>query len=115
MLLTPAEFYTISDAKNEIEKHKNELLIKSKVDEEVFNYLVDSIFKKIYVVEVKTIEPYRDRSIEIMREIDIDDSPFIALALHLNCPVWSNDKHFKEQNVVKVYTTKEMIELLYED
>lgn len=57
MLLTPAEFYTISDAKNEIEKHKNELLIKSKVDEEVFNYLLDSIFKKIYVVEVKTIEP----------------------------------------------------------
>jgi predicted nucleic acid-binding protein len=55
---------------------------------------------------------FKDEAIEIMREIDINDSPFIALAMLLNCPIWSNDAHFKRQNVIKSYTTKELIDIL---
>ena len=45
-------------------------------------------------------------------EIDIDDAPFLALAMSLNCPIWSNDGHFKKQHVVKAYTTRELMNLL---
>jgi predicted nucleic acid-binding protein len=34
------------------------------------------------------------------------------LDLQLNCPVWSNDKHFKQQNIAEVYTTEKISELL---
>ncbi len=44
----------------------------------------------------------------ILREIDITDSPFLALALTLDCSIWSNDGHFKHQDQVGVYTTKEL-------
>ena len=37
------------------------------------------------------------------------DVPFIALALELNIPIWSNDAHFKKQSEVKVFTTKELV------
>ncbi len=47
-----------------------------------------------------------------MREIDIDDSLFLALAMSLNCPIWSNDKHFKRQSFVKAFTTQELISSL---
>ena|SRR3989344_280584 len=40
------------------------------------------------------------------------DVPFLALALELNIPVWSNDEHFKEQGSVKVFTTTELKEFL---
>ena len=43
---------------------------------------------------------------------DKDDVDFIALALKLNLPIWSNDKDLKKQTLAKVYTTKEVISLL---
>ena len=41
-------------------------------------------------------------------KIDPDDVHLLALALKLNCPIWSNDKDF-EGSGVKVYSTLEMI------
>lgn len=41
-------------------------------------------------------------------------SPFMALALYLGYPIWSNDDHFKQQNIVKTYTTEELMKLLRE-
>jgi len=40
------------------------------------------------------------------------DVPFLAIALELQIPLWSNDAHFKSQSVVRVYTTKELAQLL---
>ena len=40
---------------------------------------------------------------------DLKDAPYIALALKLNCPIWSQDKALKKQSVVKIYSTEELI------
>ena len=40
------------------------------------------------------------------------DIPFLALALELDIPLWSNDPHFKQQSLVKVFTTEELIKVL---
>ncbi len=112
ILLSPLGMHTVEFSKMEIEKHKEELLLKSKLDEASFDYLKDIIFQKIDFATVDDIIPFRDKAIEIMREIDIDDSLFLALAMSLNCPIWSNDGHFKRQSSVKVFTTRELISLL---
>jgi len=39
---------------------------------------------------------------------DEKDSPYIALALKLKIPIWSNDKQLKQQNKVKIYSTQEI-------
>jgi len=39
---------------------------------------------------------------------DEKDVPYIALALKLNVPIWSNDKKLKEQHKIKVYSTSEL-------
>lgn len=112
ILLSPFEMHTIEFSKIEIETHKEELLSKSKLDEKSFDYLRDFIFRKIDFAAIDDIAPFRDKAIEIMREIDIDDSLFLALAMSLNCPIWSNDKHFKRQSFVKAFTTRELISSL---
>ncbi len=43
-----------------------------------------------------------------MSKIDKNDVVFIAAALALNCPIWSDDKHFKKQKEIKIFTTKEI-------
>jgi predicted nucleic acid-binding protein len=45
---------------------------------------------------------------------DPDDIDFTALALKLDCPLWSNDKELKQQTVVKVFSTSELISFLPE-
>ena len=41
-----------------------------------------------------------------------EDAPYLALALHLHLPLWSNDSALKEQPLVPVYTTQELLDLL---
>ena len=41
-----------------------------------------------------------------------EDAPYLALALHLRIPVWSNDAALKEQSAVAVYSTQKLLELL---
>lgn len=41
-----------------------------------------------------------------------EDSPYLALATILNCPVWTNDKDFTRQGKIRVVATKEVIEEL---
>lgn len=41
---------------------------------------------------------------------DKDDVMYFALALKLNCSIWSNDKELKKQNIIKIYSTDELIE-----
>jgi predicted nucleic acid-binding protein len=58
---------------------------------------------------------YRQRlneAFEIMKDIDEKDAPILALAMQLNCPVWSNDKHFQKQKAARVYTTADILGLL---
>ena len=49
---------------------------------------------------------------DIMKDIDITDSVFIAAALSLKCPIWSNDKHFRMQNKVTNYKTIDILKLI---
>ena len=44
---------------------------------------------------------------------DLDDAPYIALALKLNCPIWTNDSDFKNQKRIRVLSTEEIIEILF--
>lgn len=37
-----------------------------------------------------------------------EDAPYLALALHFNIPLWSNDLGMKRQQRVRVYTTQEL-------
>ena len=43
---------------------------------------------------------------------DRDDAAFLALASELGIPIWSNDRHFKQQTSAKVFTTEELVEFL---
>jgi predicted nucleic acid-binding protein len=112
LLLSPFDMYTLACAHDEIQKHKEELIHKSKLNNEQFDYLIQLLFSKMNFVPAEDIEPFKDSAITIMRDIDPDDSPFLALAMMLNAPIWSNDSHFKRQKAAPVFTTKEILPLL---
>lgn len=102
--------YTIDFGVKEVQKYKALIKKKAKINEQGFNFLMNGILAKIAVVSEKDVSKASvKRALKIMEEIDENDVPFIALAIDLgNKAVWSDDKHFKKQKEVKVYTTKEL-------
>jgi predicted nucleic acid-binding protein len=49
-----------------------------------------------------------------MNSIDPNDAEFLALALKLKVPIWSEDKHYKCQQLVSVFTSKYITHFSYQ-
>jgi predicted nucleic acid-binding protein len=76
------------------------------------DYALKFILESVRVIPSELYSHKMKNACEVMKSIDEKDTPFLALALQLNCSVWSNDKHFKQQSIAGAYTTEEVIELL---
>jgi len=92
--------------------HKEEIIKKGKFDEKGFNIILLRLLKYVRIIPTEVVAKFNEIANEIIGKIDPDDKLFIATALAFNCPIWSDDKHFKKQDRVKVFTTKEIVKLL---
>ena len=85
----------------------------AKISEEEFNEILSELendlapFKedeyKEFLLEANKISPHGEQT---------KDDPYFALALALNCAIWSDEAAFKQQSKVKVFTTGELFKLL---
>jgi len=94
----------------EIETHSEELLQKTQRTPKEFFEVLEILKRMITFVPLEKLVPYLEQAEEISP--DKYDLAYFALALKLNCAIWSNDKEMKEkQNKIKVYSTHELIQL----
>jgi len=93
----------------ELFEHEKEICEKAGISEEIFIKILNRVILKNLVKFVPENE-YME-FLEKAKNISPDpkDIDVFALALKLNCPIWSNDKRLKKQNVIKVYSTEELI------
>lgn len=94
----------------ELKKHKERICRKSGLSKKEFEEALNGI--KIFV-RVIAIDEYKDFIKEATRiSPDPDDTEFFALALKLDCPIWSEDRLLKQQPRVKILSTGELMKLL---
>lgn len=94
----------------EIEKYKELICSKLNINDEKFERIKTIISK---LIEFEEISPQQiNRAKQLIP--DEKDAPYLALALKHSIPLWSNDKHFKEQNKIAVYNTEELNKILSE-
>src|SRR3989338_6168107 len=103
-LFTPEYIFT------ELEKHKEEILEKTERTAEEFFRLVETLKRRIVIVPLEELTPYVEEAEKLTP--DPDDMAYFALALKLNCAIWSNDKKLKEQKTIKVYHTHELNKII---
>ena len=98
----------------EMEKHKGELPKKSEMSAEDFNLLLNLLLRTVMIVPTEVLFQYRKEAYEIIKDIDPDDTIFIACALaYPDSVIWSDDKKLKQQTHVRIINTAEMYEILY--
>lgn len=92
---------------DEIEKHKHELARKTRRGQSELEELLILMRRRITIVpkeEFAHCMGYAERV-----SPDPYDTVYLALAMRLEIPIWSNDKRLKEQDAVRVYSTKELL------
>ena len=108
------ELFAPEFAIEEINKYKKEIMHKTKISEKEFIEI-----KKELAIRVKfiSIEEYTDflkialKIINTEKEL-LNDIDFIALALKLKVPLWTNDKLIKKVKDINILNTKELIEIM---
>ncbi|MEK6938781.1 MAG: PIN domain-containing protein [Nanoarchaeota archaeon] len=93
----------------EIEQNKEEIIRKSRCDEEEIETLLRLIRQRINVVPEEEFVSLINLAVKNCP--DPKDIVYFSLSLYLKCPLWSNEKKLKEQNEVTVYATHELIKM----
>jgi predicted nucleic acid-binding protein len=92
---------------SELAEHKEDI---SKKTGQPYDKIIERL--EDYVIYAES-EEYEEMMIQAGRVLkDAEDAPYLALALKLRVPIWSNDRHLKEQEKIPVFSTKELVELL---
>lgn len=94
----------------EIREHLNEIIGKTKLSQDELEAVLNFLEEQIEVIPFEEFADKHDEAKNISP--DPDNVPYLALALKLNCPIWSNDKELKKQNAIRVHTTQEIIQTL---
>lgn len=80
------------------------------------NVLLQDTLSTLYHLPLHVHAPnfYKETYLEAwdkLHKIDADDVPLLALALKLNCPIWTNNiKHFKGAGV-QLYNTADLLKM----
>ena len=106
-------FYTPDHLLIEVDKYRSMIMRKGKLSESAFEILFGMMQERIDVIPEEEIRTHLAKAREIISHIDPDDVPFIALALCIKTDgIWTEDRHFFEQNKIQIYTTKDMIQIM---
>ncbi len=104
------EFYYPEISLQEIENYKNLILEKSGMNNVEFEDLFNILMRYINLIMFRKFSEQLESAKRIIQHVDPDDVVFIALALSFeNDGVWSDDKHFKMQEEIEIYTTEEVV------
>lgn len=103
------ELFIPEQVKEELLKKQSDVLKYAKINSEEFNKKFSEL-EGLFNIEPKDSFKEFELGAKTLSPHD-KDIPIFALALKLNCPIWSNEPGFKEQSEIKVFSTKDMIEL----
>lgn len=87
------DFYAPTYITDELNEHHQKLLKLAGLTEHELNVLIRAIMKKIDLIDLVTIPPNTWLKAKKMAEnVDEFDTPFIALCMELEAPLWTGDK-----------------------
>lgn len=110
------DFYTPTYLLDELENHKLKLLKISGFSENELEFMKRNIFKKIELIDLEYISDSTwIKAIELTKNVDEYDAPFVALALELESAIWTGDKKLakglKNKGIDWVLTTDIIAEI----
>ncbi|MBX2913921.1 MAG: PIN domain-containing protein [Cyclobacteriaceae bacterium] len=87
------EFYAPAVILDELNINHQKLLRLSRLSENELHFLTSTILKKIDMIDLEVVQQQTwEKALELTKNVDQYDAPFIALSLELGSPLWTGDK-----------------------
>jgi predicted nucleic acid-binding protein len=101
----------------EIQNHLPKLIKLTNLDPHAVQELIDILNGKIHFILDELIPKECIKlADELTYDVDYDDIMFVALAIHLNCKLWTGDKALSNSLRLKGFnefvTTQELLEMI---
>lgn len=100
LLFNPAldfSFFAPGFILDELKMHHQKLCSISTLSQDDVEFLKRSILSKIDLIDLEGIKPNSwEKAITLVKAIDEFDAPFVALAIEMNCFLWTGDKKLKK-------------------
>lgn len=107
-------WYSTALLKKEIEAHKEKICALSGFSQEQFELVFHQITKRIiFVDEVLLSNEEIARAYSMVKDIDENDTLFVALSNKLNAPLWTGDKKLSRGLINKGFTKILTTEAVY--
>ena len=100
-------FYAPEYLFEEFLKYKDEVIKKTHRSEDDFGDILTFLKSVITLIPNDKTGLFIDSAKQLSP--DENDIDYFAVALKLNCSIWSNDKKLKEQTRLKVYSTDDLL------
>ena len=110
LFLRGLELYSSKQLLEELNEHKPRILKLSLLSSDEIEELLKLIEERITFVPEESFESFLEQANSSIS--DKEDTSYLALALSKSIPIWSNDMHFKQQSLIEVFNTKELVEKL---
>ena len=109
-------FFGCDFLKEELSEHHEKLLKISKLTDSELQFSKEQIFSKIKFIDTRLLPLVILLQAEtLVEQIDPDDTEHVALALFLECKLWSGDKKLRQglldKNQTLILNTDEMLDL----
>ena len=92
----------------ELKKNKQDILNYSGFNTKQFEKRLSELLTFIRIIPKESFKQFESEAEQLIHDKDVS---FFALALKLQCPIWSNEPRFKKQSKVEILSNRDMIEL----
>lgn len=110
LFTTNNEFFAPEELLGEIGKYKGYIIKKGNLNEEKFEELYLKLVTTVKFLSTDTYKEHFSKALEVMKDIDRKDAPFLAIGLAINADgIWTGDPHLRQQNLVRVFSIKDLM------
>lgn len=93
----------------ELKKNKQDVLKYSGFTPKQFDEKLSKLIAFVKIIPKDSFKEFKSEAKQLAPHDK--DIPIFALALKLDCAIWSNEPAFKEQSKINVLSTRDMIEI----
>ncbi len=97
---------------DELNKNIPDLIKHTKLSSSKVESIIRELKENISIIPPSEYRTFESKAKQLSPHRSNKDIPYFALALKLDCAIWSNEPSFKQQSKVKILNTKELKETL---